>query len=364
MSKQIILKQYSILSAAGNLDQTCDMLYKGLCAFKPGPCYGVNVPHASFDDIRLCTLENAIQALSFSPECNGDRLLFIFAAAKGELTSLEQYYKGDRSKDIGESLLYLQCIRSVKALAINPAHAIVMSSACASGAVAVDYAKEQLTLGRYTDVLIFGFDTISEFVVKGFNALNALSPEPARPFDKSRNGLTLGDGAALAHLTLVDPLKGDVVISGTGTSNDANHRTGPSRTGDGLYRAITSALDDAQITPDQIAAVKCHGTATNYNDAMEAKALFSTFGADIPPTLSLKGAIGHTSGAGSLLEICLSAEFIKQEKIPPTIGFSEHGVDEPVKVSGSCQTIGNGHFLCLAAGFGGLNSAVIIKEVQ
>ncbi|MGE5669951.1 MAG: beta-ketoacyl synthase N-terminal-like domain-containing protein [Fibrobacterota bacterium] len=364
MKKQIILKNYRILSAAGNLEQTCDSLYNGISSIKPGPCFGVNVPHASFNDITLRTLENAIHALSFSPSLSGNRLLFIFAAAKGELTSLEQHYRGDTSKDICESLLYMQCIRAVKALAINPVHTVIMSSACASGAVAIDYAKEQLTLGRYSDVIIFAFDTISEFVVKGFNALNALSPEPARPFDKTRNGLTLGDGAALVHLTYENVSPGDIVICGSGTSNDANHRTGPSRTGDGLHRAITFALDDAHITPDKIAAVKCHGTATNYNDAMEAKAIFSTFGENIPPTLSLKGAIGHTSGAGSLLEICLCAEFVKQGKIPPTIGFSEQGVDEPVKISASCQNIDKTHILCLSAGFGGLNCAVILKEVR
>jgi len=364
MKNQIILKKYQILSAAGDLEQTCDSLYKGITAIKPGPCFGVNVPHASFTDTRMRTLENAIKALSFSPSLQGDRLLFIFAAAKGELTSLEQHYKGDTSKDICESLLGRQCIRAVKALAINPARTVIMSSACASGAAAIDFANEQLMLGRYTDVLIFGFDTISEFVVKGFNALSALSPDAARPFDKTRNGLTLGDGAALVHLTFEKASQGDIVICGSGISNDANHRTGPSRTGDGLHRAIAFALDDAQITPDQIAAVKCHGTATNYNDAMEAKALFSTFGESIPPSLSLKGALGHTSGAGSLLEICLSAKFVKQHRIPPTIGFSEHGVDEPVKVSASCQSIDKTHILCLSAGFGGLNCAVILKEVQ
>lgn len=364
MTKQIILKNYRILSAAGDLEQTCDSLYKGITAIKPGPCFGVNVPHASFADASLRTLENAVRALSFSPSLRGDRLLFIFAAAKGELTSLEQYYKGDTSTDICGSLLDMQCIRAVRALAVTPAHTVIMSSACASGAAAIDFAKEQLIPGRYTDVLIFGFDTISEFVVKGFNALNALSAEPARPFDKSRNGLTLGDGAALVHLTYENASQGEIVICGSGTSNDANHRTGPSRTGDGLHRAIAAALDDAHITPEHIAAVKCHGTATNYNDAMEAKALFSTFGESIPPTLSLKGALGHTSGAGSLLEICLSAEFVRRHRIPPTIGFTEHGVDEPVKVSASCQSIDKTHILCLSAGFGGLNCAVILKEMQ
>ena len=94
----------------------------------------------------------------------------------------------------------------------------------------------------------------------------------------------------------------------------------------------------------------------------KAKALFSCFNSNIPPCVSLKGAIGHTSGAGSLLEIALAAVFLKTGYLPPTARFEELGVDEPVKISNESQKIDKKAILCLSAGFGGLNAAVIIKE--
>lgn len=362
MQKQILLKSAQILCALGNLDQSTDLLYKGRSGISAGPCFGVPVPHASFSDISSRKLDNAIEALNFPIPQNTKSLLFIYCAAKGDLSSLEAHYLKDKSTPVTSALLDCQMRRIISLLGIKPAKSTVISSACASGAAALDYAKEHLILGTYSDVLIFGFDVISEFVVKGFHSLAALSPEGARPFDKSRNGLTLGDGAAVAWLTLDTPQIGDILICGTGTSNDANHRTGPSRTGDGLHRAIQAALQDANLEPGDIGAVKCHGTATNYNDAMEAKALFTCFNTNIPPCVSLKGAIGHTSGAGSLLEIALAAVFLKKGYLPPTTRFEEIGVDEPVKISSESQKIDKKPVLCLSAGFGGLNAAVIIKE--
>jgi 3-oxoacyl-[acyl-carrier-protein] synthase-1 len=362
MQKEIILKSSQILCALGNLEQSGDLLYKGRSGFSAGPCFGVPVPYAPFSDISLRKFENTIEKLNFNVPQNTRSLLFIYCAAKGDLSHLEAHYLKDKSIPITSSLLNSQTHRIISLLGIKPSKSTVISSACASGAAAIDYAKEQLILGTYSDVLIFGFDVISEFVVKGFHSLAALSADGARPFDKSRDGLTLGDGAAIAWLTLDTPQTGDILICGSGTSNDANHRTGPSRTGDGLLRAMQAALLDANLEPGDIGAVKCHGTATNYNDAMEAKALFSCFNCNIPPCVSLKGAIGHTSGAGSLLEIALSAVFLKKGYLPPTARFEEHGVDEPVKISNESQKIDKKSIMCLSAGFGGLNAAVIIKE--
>jgi 3-oxoacyl-(acyl-carrier-protein) synthase len=116
------------------------------------------------------------------------------------------------------------------------------------------------------------------------------------------------------------------------------------------------------MEPEQIGAVKCHGTATPYNDAMEAKALHLLFGDTYPPCVSLKGALGHLSGAGSLIEICIVAECLKRRHLPPTKGYNTHGVDEPIPVSAKTQRIDIPSVLCLSAGFGGLNAAVIIQE--
>jgi 3-oxoacyl-[acyl-carrier-protein] synthase-1 len=210
--------------------------------------------------------------------------------------------------------------------------------------------------------LVFGFDCISRFTTTGFHSLSALSETGARPFDAERDGLTLGEGAAFAVLSFKEPKKGDITVIGGGSSNDANHRTGPSRSGEGLYRAAKEAVSDADIKPDQIGVVKCHGTATDFNDAMEAKALHLLFGEKYPPSICFKGAIGHLSGVSSLVEIIITGECLKKGVLPPTVGYKKHGVDEPVKISSKSQPVKKPTALCLSAGFGGLNSAVVIRE--
>jgi 3-oxoacyl-[acyl-carrier-protein] synthase-1 len=250
----------------------------------------------------------------------------------------------------------------VKAACSIPAcQTIVVSNACASGAIGVEVAAELLSRSRFENAVLFGFDSVTRFVATGFSALSALSPGGARPFDARRDGLTLGEGACIAVLSSRAPFRDDIVVAGAGSSNDANHRTGPSRTGDGLHRAAQAALRDAGMRASSVGAVKCHGTATNYNDAMEAKAIFSLFGEEIPPCFSIKGAIGHTSGAGSLLELCVAAECLRRRRVPPTCGYAEHGVDEPIPVSASAQQLFQQSILCLSAGFGGINAAVVLS---
>jgi len=109
-----------------------------------------------------------------------------------------------------------------------------------------------------------------------------------------------------------------------------------------------------------ICAIKCHGTATPYNDAMEAKALNLVFGENAAPMVSLKGALGHLSGAGSLIEAIISAEFLKNGKIPATLNFEEFEGEEKITIKNDCQEIKGNSILCLSAGFGGLNTAVIL----
>jgi 3-oxoacyl-(acyl-carrier-protein) synthase len=217
---------------------------------------------------------------------------------------------------------------------------------------------------QFDTAVLFGYDSLSHFVVSGFNSLAALSPTGAKPFDAGRNGLTLGEGAAMAVVSYRAIKTGDLFVAGAGSSNDANHRTGPSRDGSGLHRAAAAALDNAKLVPRQIGAVKCHGTATSYNDAMEAKALVRTFGGAIPPCVSFKGAIGHTSGASSLVELGMALACLKKKTVPPTAGFSARGVDEPIPVSRAVQQYDAPYLLCLCAGFGGVNAAIVVGESQ
>ena len=123
-------------------------------------------------------------------------------------------------------------------------------------------------------------------------------------------------------------------------------------------------MNDAGRLPDDIGTIKCHGTATPYNDAMEAKAINRLCSDHPPPCFSVKGAIGHTSGAGSLIEILLAEEFLRSKTIPPTANFTIPDADASIPVSGKTTTFSIPSILCLSAGFGGLNAALLLEERQ
>jgi 3-oxoacyl-[acyl-carrier-protein] synthase I len=363
--KAVILEQAEILCGLGTLDETVTDLFENECAIVPGPCYGVDVCYAPFKDGSWHGLPVAARRLASAIDpalLDKDKTVFLFCAAKGDLAPLEEFCAGGTTPSAFLPLLSSQAAFVTTSCSIPAVRTIVVSNACASGAIGVEIAAELLAVGRFENAVLFGFDNVSRFVARGFHALSALSPLGARPFDACRNGLTLGEGACVAVMTYRKPFKDDIVVAGAGCSNDANHRTGPSRTGDGLLRAAQAALRDANMLPSFLGAVKCHGTATSYNDAMEAKAIFSLFGEEIPPCFSVKGAIGHTSGAGSLLEICVAAECLRRRRVPPTCGFAALGVDEPIPVSGSAQRLSQQSILCLSAGFGGINAAVVLAE--
>ncbi|MDR0304019.1 MAG: hypothetical protein LBH98_04510 [Chitinispirillales bacterium] len=288
---------------------------------------------------------------------NSCETLFIYSVAKGDINRIiNKNYCGY------SPILQEQAKQVAQDLGLEKCNIMVSANACAAGAAAIDTARLFLQAGEFEQAVIFGFEQISEFVIKGFNALQALSPTAARPFDKNRNGMSLGEGSGICVLKPGMPKSGEICVWGSGASNDANHRTGPSRTGDGLALAIERALKSANLSPKRICAIKCHGTATPYNDAMEAKALKLIFGDNIPPIVSLKGAIGHLSGAGSLIETIICAEFLKNGKIAPTLNFEEFEGEEKITISGECQNINGNHILCLSAGFGGLNAAVILGK--
>ncbi len=332
----------------------------------PGPFFGVSSACAPFSDEALRDIRHACHDLTgqLDMSCFGkknDRTPFLFCAAKGDLSF---FNTGNSSKLLQQisPFLHAQAEEVCAVTGIRPTRCLTISNACASGAIALEVATELLEVGQADRVILFGFDCISKFVLTGFDALQALSSTGARPFDASRDGLSLGDSAVFAILSRRTPRKGDILIAGTGSSNDANHRTGPSRTGDGLHAAAATAMRGAQLKNHQIGFVKCHGTATMYNDAMEAKAIYRMFGDACPPCVSFKGAIGHTSGAGSLLEVVLAAEIIRRRKVPPTAHYSSHGVEEPIAVSSLPRELEIPSALCLSAGFGGMNAAVVIRE--
>lgn len=237
-----------------------------------------------------------------------------------------------------------------------------VSNACVSGAQAVIEGAEALEDHDCNDSVVVGSDRITEFIITGFRSLNAQSNEPARPFDASRDGLSLGEAGAAALLRrapdLENPQRHPRIIS-YGCSNDANHISGPSRDGSGLALAIERALDG--IDRSEIRAICAHGTATTYNDAMEARAFHTVFGGSPPPVFGIKGAIGHTLGAAGLIEVIVSALVATEGVIPPTVGFEQGEEDYPLDVVHSePRKIEPGYVLTTNSGFGGMNTAIVI----
>jgi len=363
MPQPVVIEYAAACCALGMLDQAAQALMDGRCGVAARPCFGVPVAWAPFADNSLRDIVSCARKLADGmPAPPPGPALFIFCAAKGDLRRLDREAAGEDLSGTPPVLLSAQAEAAREAFPGLFERTMVISNACASGTIALEVAAGLLREGAFSRAVVFGYDSVSRFVATGFHALGALSPDPARPFDRNRNGLSLGDGAGLAMLSCRKPVRGDLCIAGAGSSNDANHRTGPSRTGDGLARAARAALQDAGMGPEAVGAVKCHGTATVYNDAMEAKALHLVFGDRVPPCVSVKGALGHTSGAGSLLEALLASRFLKRRSLPPTAGFSALGVDEPVPVSGSAQRFAAPSVLCLSAGFGGVNAGLVLTE--
>lgn len=235
----------------------------------------------------------------------------------------------------------------------------VVSNACVSGAQAVIEAFDALQDGDCELAIVRGEDVITDFIDSGFRSLQAKTEVAARPFDRSRNGLTLDSATAVAVLEQVEASDGFPRIISYGCSNDANHISGPSRDGSGLALAIERAL--VGIDRSEIRAICAHGTATVYNDAMEARAFHAVFGGNPPPVFGIKGAIGHTLGAAGLIEVIISALVATEGVIPPTVGFEQGEDDFPLDVvHGQPRKIKPGYVLTTNSGFGGMNTAIVV----
>ena len=243
--------------------------------------------------------------------------------------------------------------------------AIVISNACVSGVLAISVAKRFISEGKYDHVFITSGDLVTKFILSGFNSFQALSAEPCKPYDKDRTGINLGEVAAsiLVTSSAENLPKEALEILGDATCNDANHISGPSRTGEGLFRSIKSALKEANLKENEIDYISAHGTATPFNDEMEAIA-FGRLGMEKVPVNSLKGYFGHTLGASGLLETIVGMHSIERNILFSSKGFSELGVSKKMNIIKTNTPKILNTFLKTASGFGGCNTAVIFKNTN
>ena len=242
--------------------------------------------------------------------------------------------------------------------------------ACASGAISIALAANML-LDGVTDVMLAGgSDALCPFTLSGFGALQALDSGPCRPFDKSRAGLNLGEGAAVLVLETLAHASARhapifAILRGWAMTNDAYHPTAPDEKGAGLAACMTSAMETAGVNPDDIGYVNAHGTGTPLNDAAETKAYETAFrGRSRPiPVSSTKSYFGHCLGAAGALEAAVTICAIRAGTLFPTLRLNDP-IDSPaidwLKDAPRRQPLPLA--MSVSAGFGGSNAALIFGE--
>ncbi len=329
--------------------------------------------------ISILSAKTALRETSIDP--SSDDVIFIFSSTKGNIDELENV--GDklpeRTAGIGAKLPLASSARRIAEWFGNGNDPVVISNACISGVCAEIEALRLLRSGAYRRAVVIGADCQSRFIISGFQSFKALSAGPCRPFDRDRRGLNLGEAAATVVLEAAantvapeaDALRTAPEAAAKTSAcrweildgcirNDANHISGPSRTGEGSWRALEYLLQGGFVTPDELVAVNVHGTATAYNDEMESIALSRAGLSDVPIN-SLKGFFGHTMGAAGVLETVISMHAIGRGLVLPTRGFENMGVSCPVNISNELRHTDKHAFIKLISGFGGCNAAVAFR---
>ena len=317
-----------------------------------------NEKHHDLSFFESITLASASDALKNSGlDARDSRTGFILSTTKGNISLVE----AENRQEIPESLLSLNdsADRIARALGMQ-GESLVVSHACISGLLAMITGMRLIQAGRYDHLVITGADLITPFIFSGFRSFQAISPNPCRPFDAARDGISLGEAAATVILS-AEKSSDSIQLKGGAVTNDANHISGPSRTGDELALAILRALKQSNVEPEEIDFISAHGTATQYNDDMEAKAINLAGMASIPVN-SLKGYYGHTLGAAGLIETIISIQSLKENLVLPTLGFETPGTAKPIHVSNKVQTGNYKKVLKTASGFGGCNAAMVISK--
>ena len=260
--------------------------------------------------------------------------------------------------DNGSVNIFLQNKLGVKGI-VN-----TLNTACSSSANAISFGARLLRHGFAKRAIVGGADCLAKFTINGFNALHILSDEGCRPFDKNRKGLNLGEGAAYLILEKEEDCEGKKVLAevkGWSNTNDAFHPSSLSENGEGPFRAMKEALENAQLIADQIDFINAHGTGTENNDEVESWAILRLF-ENPPPFVSSKSNIGHTLGASGAVEAAYCILSLQHRELYPSLNF-----EEPIESTGLIPQLQHeekelNHVMSNSFGFGGNCSTLIFSK--
>ena len=309
--------------------------------------------YTKFEQLLLASISDALKTGGVDPK--DPRTLLILSTTKGNISLLETGIEDPARIALSTSG---RLIAGHFHFVNTP---IVISNACISGILGLVTAMRLINSGSYDTAVIAGADVISRFVLSGFGSFQAISPGLCRPFDRSRDGINLGEGAGTIILSSREKYRDGIRFRGGAVSNDANHISGPSRTGQELCQVINKSLAEAGLTPGDIGFISAHGTATIYNDEMEAKAI-TLAGLQTVPVNSLKAYYGHTLGAAGLIESIVTLQSMREHLVLPSLGFGDNGVSMPLNICSSLLHTSLNSCLKTASGFGGCNAAVVMSQ--
>ena len=245
----------------------------------------------------------------------------------------------------------------------------IVSNACASGANAIGHAWHLIRAGHAERVMAGGYDTLGEFVFSGFDSLQALSPTVCRPFDAQRDGLALGEGAAVINLETLESARrrgaeilGELI--GYGSSIDQHHLTQPHPQGSTTLNVMRQACANAKVTPIDVDYINAHGTGTVLNDSSEALAISEWAGqrAATLPVSSTKASIGHLLGGAGAVEAVVCLMTLREQWLPPETNFETPDPACKFPIVTKPQNARANVVLSNSFGFGGVNATLIFRR--
>lgn len=311
--------------------------------------------YTHLENLFILSIEKALLEV----DINLDRTILVLSSTKG---NIDQLAKSDHQVRVKLPEM-AEVINEYFRFKYSP---LLVSNACISGVSALLVARNLIEMGTYDHAVVSGGDLLSEFTLSGFNCLKAVSEHPCKPYDVTRDGISLGEGVGTMILSNNTSLLGHKnsgsEIIGGGQSNDANHISGPSRTGAGLNSSIRKALMQSSLDAKQIDYINAHGTATLFNDEMESIA-FSDLEMDNIPLNSLKGYFGHTLGAAGIIESIMTIRQMNTGHLIESKGFEELGVSRSINVLKAPKSRKIDYALKTVSGFGGSNAAIVFKKL-
>ncbi len=299
----------------------------------------------------------------------------IVGAVGGGMLEAESWYwaraRGERAPGWAASLRSMLPAAHAETLAHRmrlggPRHTVV--TACSSGAVALAEAAELIADGVVDCAVAGGVDAVTRLCFMGFNALKLLDPEPCRPFDRDRRGMSIGEGAAFIVLEAAEHARARgarayAELAGHGMTTDAYHVTAPQPDGEGMVRAMRAAMAAAGVAPNAVGYVNAHGTATPQNDRIEARAIGRVFGSGRVLVSSSKSMIGHTMAAAGSLEAVATILALTHETVPPTANLTtpDPEVDFDCVPRVAREAVVE-HAISNSFGFGGQNVTLLFRH--